>query len=272
MHESVLLQEVIGFLRPNRDDGTLVDATVGLGGHAAGLLTRYPRARLVAIDRDPKALEMARDRLRQFEKRVTFIQGRHEKLFDILKQSNVASASGILADLGVSSLQLDDPSRGFSFRHDRRSTCAGAGNERRDTRQHARGIGSANHPSRLRRRADGEADRIERSSKRATGDDNAARGSHPRRQARRSATRSATDCSGIAHRGQRGIDRPDQFVTDAVSAGKRAHRGHRISWLEDRIIKRIAAPEGERIRPPDLPVRQVESSVDSHTTTPGADC
>ena len=54
MHESVLLQEVSEFLRPNREDGTLVDATVGLGGHSLALLERYPAARLLAIDRDPQ--------------------------------------------------------------------------------------------------------------------------------------------------------------------------------------------------------------------------
>jgi len=117
-HEPVLLKEVTEFLRPNREDGTLVDATVGLGGHAAALLERYPEARLVAIDRDPKALELARERLKRFGDRVTFVQGRHEKLIDILKQSNVERISGLLADLGVSSMQFDDASRGFSFRYD----------------------------------------------------------------------------------------------------------------------------------------------------------
>src|SRR5207245_4242837 len=118
MHEPVLLQEILEFLRPNRGDGTLVDATVGLGGHAEALLQRYPAAKLIAIDRDPQALEIARDRLRKFEKRVAFVQGRHEKLIDILKQSKVSTVSGVLADLGVSSMQFDDASRGFSFRFD----------------------------------------------------------------------------------------------------------------------------------------------------------
>ena len=118
MHEPVLLNETIEYLRPNRDDGTLVDATVGLGGHAAALLERYPGVRLLAIDRDPQAVAKARERLGKFGSRVTFAQGRHETLIDILKQSAIESISGILADLGVSSMQLDDASRGFSFRHD----------------------------------------------------------------------------------------------------------------------------------------------------------
>ncbi len=118
VHEPVLLQETIEYLRPNREDGTIVDATVGLGGHAEALLERYSGVRMVAIDRDPVALERSRERLARFAGRVTFAQGRHEQLIDILKQSNAGPVSGLLADLGVSSMQLDDASRGFSFRFD----------------------------------------------------------------------------------------------------------------------------------------------------------
>jgi 16S rRNA (cytosine1402-N4)-methyltransferase len=115
-HEPVLLQEILEFLEPNRPDGVLVDATVGLGGHAEALLERHPAVRLVAIDRDPEALERSRERLSRFGDRVTFHRGRHESLIDILKQSGNDTVSGLLADLGVSSMQLDDASRGFSFR------------------------------------------------------------------------------------------------------------------------------------------------------------
>jgi 16S rRNA (cytosine1402-N4)-methyltransferase len=115
-HEPVLFNEIIEYLRPAVEDGTLVDATVGLGGHSEGLLERYPRCRLIAIDRDPQALQRSRERLARFESRVTFTQGRHEQLIEILRQSGATAISGLLADLGVSSMQLDDPSRGFSFR------------------------------------------------------------------------------------------------------------------------------------------------------------
>ena len=77
MHESVLLTEVITLLRPNREDGTLVDATVGLGGHAEALLEHYPRARLVGIDRDPAAIDHAGERLARFGSRVALVCGRH---------------------------------------------------------------------------------------------------------------------------------------------------------------------------------------------------
>ena len=115
-HEPVLLSEVLEALEPNRADGVLVDATVGLGGHSEALLERHPDVRLLAIDRDPRALERSRERLSRFGDRVTFVQGRHESLIDILKQSQIDTVSGLLADLGVSSMQLDDAERGFSFR------------------------------------------------------------------------------------------------------------------------------------------------------------
>ncbi len=115
-HEPVLLEPILESLEPNRPDGILVDATVGLGGHTEALLERHPDVRLIAIDRDPEALARSRERLSRFGDRVTFVRGRHESLIDILKQSGVGSVSGLLADLGVSSMQLDDASRGFSFR------------------------------------------------------------------------------------------------------------------------------------------------------------
>src|SRR3984893_5163782 len=118
MHESVLLQETVDFLEPNRADGTLVDATIGLGGHAEALLERNRDDWLIGIDRDPRALERSAERLKRFGERVTFRRGRYEQLIDILKQSQVDTVSGLLADLGVSSMQLDDAERGFSFRFD----------------------------------------------------------------------------------------------------------------------------------------------------------
>ena len=118
MHQSVLLSEIVEYLRPARDDGTLVDATVGLGGHAEALLERYPQTHLLGIDRDPQALAASAARLERFGDRVTLAQGRHETLIDILKKQKIESVSGLLADLGVSSMQLDDASRGFSFRYD----------------------------------------------------------------------------------------------------------------------------------------------------------
>jgi len=117
-HVPVLLTSVVEFLRPAETGGLIVDATLGLGGHAEALLEHYGSAHLLGIDRDPAALELAGRRLEKFGDRVRLVQGRHEELVDILEREGIEEVDGVLADLGVSSLQLDDASRGFSFRFD----------------------------------------------------------------------------------------------------------------------------------------------------------
>ncbi len=115
-HDPVLLQRVIELATPARPDGILVDATVGLGGHAVALLERWPDARLIGIDRDPRALAIARERLTPYSGRVRLFEAKHESLIEILDGEAVDRIDLLLADLGVSSLQLDEASRGFSFR------------------------------------------------------------------------------------------------------------------------------------------------------------
>ncbi|HZR79699.1 MAG TPA: 16S rRNA (cytosine(1402)-N(4))-methyltransferase RsmH [Candidatus Binatia bacterium] len=117
-HEPVLLKEVAALLVPDAErPRVLVDATVGLGGHSEALLERaHPESRLVAIDRDPEALAIAARRLARFGDRVRLVHGRFADLAHLLEGEGVAAADAVLADLGVSSLQLDEPRRGFSFR------------------------------------------------------------------------------------------------------------------------------------------------------------
>ena len=117
IHVPVLLAEVLAALRPERG-GVYVDATLGLGGHAEALLLASTEVRLVGIDRDPEALALARERLSRFEERLTVVEGRHEDLAGILDGLSLPRVDGILADLGVSSLQLDRAERGFSFMKD----------------------------------------------------------------------------------------------------------------------------------------------------------
>ena len=95
-----------------------MDATVGLGGHARALLDAQPGARLLGLDVDSEALELARDRLAAFGRRVVLVNASYASLAEIASVQGVANVDGVLFDLGVSSLQLDTPSRGFSFRHD----------------------------------------------------------------------------------------------------------------------------------------------------------
>lgn len=99
-----------------RPDGTYIDATVGLGGHAVEIAKQLQQGRLIGIDRDAQALEIARERLAEFGERVTLVQSRFSKIDEVARRLKLAPADGILADLGVSSLQLDAPERGFSFR------------------------------------------------------------------------------------------------------------------------------------------------------------
>jgi 16S rRNA (cytosine1402-N4)-methyltransferase len=119
-HVPVLLAESLERLAPGRG-GLFVDATVGLGGHAAALLESSPEVELVGIDRDPRALERAGQRLAPFGSRVRLVQANFRQLDQALAGlgvRGVRSIAGVLADLGVSSLQLDTAERGFSFRLD----------------------------------------------------------------------------------------------------------------------------------------------------------
>ena len=117
-HVSVLLRETVELLAPS-DGVTVVDATVGAGGHAEAWLERLgPHGRLLGIDRDEQALALARRRLARFGERFVAVRGDHGDLLDLLRRQGVEAVDGVLFDLGVSSMQLDDPARGFSFRAD----------------------------------------------------------------------------------------------------------------------------------------------------------
>jgi 16S rRNA (cytosine1402-N4)-methyltransferase len=115
-HVPVLLDEVRELLQPQRG-GTFVDCTVGLGGHARMVL-EHGATRLIGIDRDPDALVMARAALKSFGDRVALVHADYRDLDAVLDAQGVTAVSGVLADLGVSSMQLDQDGRGFSFRRD----------------------------------------------------------------------------------------------------------------------------------------------------------
>src|SRR5262245_6326296 len=116
-HVPVMLGGVVEWLRP-RPGACLVDATVGLGGHAHALLAAAPDTVLVGIDRDPAALARAATRLAPYGDRVLLRQARFSELATVLAAQHRDGADAILLDLGVSSLQFDEAARGFSFRFD----------------------------------------------------------------------------------------------------------------------------------------------------------
>jgi 16S rRNA (cytosine1402-N4)-methyltransferase len=117
LHTPVLLQETLTGLNV-QPCGSYIDGTVGAGGHATGILNKSaPCGRLLGLDRDPSAIDICRERLTHFGDRVTLIQASFADLQAIVRRLNLHPVDGIVLDLGVSSMQLDRPDRGFSFQH-----------------------------------------------------------------------------------------------------------------------------------------------------------
>jgi 16S rRNA (cytosine1402-N4)-methyltransferase len=116
-HRPVLLEETMKFLSSERG-GLFVDCTVGLGGHSEAILRSSQETRVVGMDLDAAALEYAKQRLVQYAERFRATQSDFREIKDVLSKANEHDPKGILADLGVSSLQFDSPNRGFSFRFD----------------------------------------------------------------------------------------------------------------------------------------------------------
>lgn len=118
VHEPVQVGTVLELLS-DRVDGTVVDLTVGAGGHAEAILNASERGRLIGLDQDPQILEIARARLAPFGDRVVALRSANFDQIDrVLDELGIETVSGALLDLGVSSLQLDEAERGFSFDHD----------------------------------------------------------------------------------------------------------------------------------------------------------
>jgi 16S rRNA (cytosine1402-N4)-methyltransferase len=115
-HLPVLLGEVISGLEAAQG-GLFVDATAGGAGHSRAILAASPSVRLIATDRDLQAVETARERLSEFGERAHVAHARFSEIAGVLDQAGIAEVDGILADLGVSSFQLDTAERGMSFRH-----------------------------------------------------------------------------------------------------------------------------------------------------------
>lgn len=120
LHTPVLLDRCVDLLAPalGEPGAVVVDATLGMGGHAAALLERCPNVRLVGLDRDTDALRLAGERLHRFDDRVSLVHAVFDELERALDDLDIDLVDGVLFDLGVSSLQLDEPERGFSYARD----------------------------------------------------------------------------------------------------------------------------------------------------------
>jgi 16S rRNA (cytosine1402-N4)-methyltransferase len=117
IHNSVLLNESLEVLKPQKND-LFVDATLGIGGHSEAILKTNERIRVIGIDQDQNALRLANERLEKFGERFISVHANFSEIKSILTDLKTEKVDGILADLGVSSLQFDDAERGFSFRFD----------------------------------------------------------------------------------------------------------------------------------------------------------
>ena len=119
-HVPVMRDRVVALLAPAlREPGSVfVDATLGLGGHSAAVLTEVPTCRLVGLDRDTAALEVARERLAPWSDRITLVHAVYDRMPEVLESLGISAVQGILFDLGVSSMQLDQAERGFAYAQD----------------------------------------------------------------------------------------------------------------------------------------------------------
>src|SRR5260221_463406 len=124
-HTPVMLQEVLEWLRI-KPDGVYVDATLGAGGHSEAIAERLFSGRLISLDRDEQALEIARERLTRFGSKVNCVLSPFSRIAEAVHELGIPKVDGVLADLGVSSMQLDQSERGFSFRGPRHNESRGA--------------------------------------------------------------------------------------------------------------------------------------------------
>jgi 16S rRNA (cytosine1402-N4)-methyltransferase len=114
-HTPVMLQEVLEWLRI-RPDGIYVDATLGAGGHSEAIAGSLTSGRLISLDRDAQALQIAQERLKRFGSKVNCVLSPFSRIVEAVHELGIPKVDGVLADLGVSSMQLDQAERGFSFR------------------------------------------------------------------------------------------------------------------------------------------------------------
>ncbi|MBA0088531.1 MAG: 16S rRNA (cytosine(1402)-N(4))-methyltransferase RsmH [Acidobacteria bacterium Pan2503] len=110
-----MLREVLEWLRV-KPNGTYIDATLGAAGHTEAIARNLTSGRLIGLDRDARALAMARERLKIFGTKVTVVEAAFSRIAEVARELGIPPADGVLADLGVSSMQLDQAARGFSFR------------------------------------------------------------------------------------------------------------------------------------------------------------
>jgi 16S rRNA (cytosine1402-N4)-methyltransferase len=262
----VLLRETIELLAAERG-GLFVDCTVGLGGHSEAILQASPDAKVLGIDRDEEALGLATERLAQYGSRFRSVHADFRELTRVLATAKVRQVRGVVADLGVSSLQLDSLGRGFSFRHeaplDMRMDRSGGETAaellgRLSEVEIARIIFEYGEERRSRRIARWIVERRERGEPIQTTHDLAdlvARAVGPDKKRRIHPATRTFQALRIAVNGE--LENLDHFLVQAVDHLELAGRLAVISFhsLEDRIVKRTLLKLSGRCQcPPRLPV------------------
>ncbi|MBV9885729.1 MAG: 16S rRNA (cytosine(1402)-N(4))-methyltransferase RsmH, partial [Acidobacteria bacterium] len=114
-HVPVMLDEVLEWLDV-KPDGTYIDATLGAGGHSAAIAARLTSGKLISLDQDAQAIALAAERLKKFGTTVKLVESSFSRIAEVAHELGIPGVDGVLADLGVSSMQLDQAARGFSFR------------------------------------------------------------------------------------------------------------------------------------------------------------
>lgn len=265
-HRPVLLRETIELLAAERG-GLFVDCTVGLGGHSEAILQASPDAQVLGIDRDEEALGLATERLAQYGSRFRSVHADFRELTRVLATAKVRQVRGVVADLGVSSLQLDSPGRGFSFRHEapldmRMDISSGETAAellgRLSEVEIARIIFEYGEERRSRRIARRIVERRDRGEPIQTTHDLAdlvARAVGPDKKRRIHPATRTFQALRIAVNGE--LENLDRFLVQAVDHLEQAGRLAVISFhsLEDRIVKRTLLKLSGRCQcPPRLPV------------------
>lgn len=265
-HRPVLLRETIELLAAERG-GLFVDCTVGLGGHSEAILQASSDAQVLGIDRDEEALGLATERLAQYGSRFRAVHADFRELTRVLATAEVRQVRGVVADLGVSSLQLDSPGRGFSFRHEapldmRMDISSGETAAellgRLSEVEIARIIFEYGEERRSRRIARRIVERRDRGEPIQTTHDLAdlvARAVGPDKKRRIHPATRTFQALRIAVNGE--LENLDRFLVQAVDHLEQAGRLAVISFhsLEDRIVKRTLLKLSGRCQcPPRLPV------------------
>jgi 16S rRNA (cytosine1402-N4)-methyltransferase len=280
-----MLGRVLDLLDPvaSATDAVIVDATVGLGGHAAALLARHPDLHLVAIDRDQNALDRSRSRLAAHRDRVSLVHGVYDTLPQVLSALGVERVDGVLFDLGVSSMQLDADERGFAYSRDTAldmrmdptapRTAADVVNEYpvAELRRVLREYGEERFAARIAAAIDRERSVAPLTSSaqlaelvRAAVPAPARRtGGHPAKRTFQALRIEVNDELGVLERA----------LPAAIAAVRLGGRVVVLAYqsLEDRIVKRVFTTGSRPSAPPDLPVVPEESQPALRLLTRGAE-